>query len=388
MEKATRIKKIPPYLFAEIDKKREAAIKRGVDVISLGIGDPDLPTPGYIIESLYRSVQNPANHQYPSYIGSLNFRKAVADWYRRRYNIELDPETEVMALIGSKEGIAHMFWAYIDPEDYALIPDPAYPVYKTGTIFAGGVPYIMPLRAENNFLPDLSAIGIEIAKKAKLMFLNYPNNPTASVASLEFFQRVVDFAREHNILVCHDSAYIDITFDGYKAPSILQAQGAKDVCVEFGSLSKPFNMTGWRIGYAVGNKEALANLAVIKTNIDSGQFNSIQDAAIDALKGPEDQINRMIEVYKKRRDLVVDTLKNIGIDIEKPKGTFYIWAPVPQGYTSAQFAEMLLEQTGVIVSPGNAYGNYGEGYFRISLTISEARLIEALERMKKYLKFK
>jgi len=388
MEKATRIKKIPPYLFAEIDKKREAAIKRGVDVISLGIGDPDLPTPGYIIESLYRSVQNPANHQYPSYIGSLNFRKAVADWYRRRYNIELDPETEVMALIGSKEGIAHMFWAYIDPEDYALIPDPAYPVYKTGTIFAGGVPYIMPLRAENNFLPDLSAIGIEIAKKAKLMFLNYPNNPTAAVASLEFFQRVVDFAREHNILVCHDSAYIDITFDGYKAPSILQAQGAKDVCVEFGSLSKPFNMTGWRIGYAVGNKEALANLAVIKTNIDSGQFNSIQDAAIDALKGPEDQINRMIEVYKKRRDLVVDTLKNIGIDIEKPKGTFYIWAPVPQGYTSAQFAEMLLEQTGVIVSPGNAYGNYGEGYFRISLTISEARLIEALERMKKYLKFK
>lgn len=388
MEKATRIKKIPPYLFAEIDKKREAAIKRGVDVISLGIGDPDLPTPGYIIESLYRSVQNPANHQYPSYIGSLNFRKAVADWYRRRYNIELDPETEVMALIGSKEGIAHMFWAYIDPEDYALIPDPAYPVYKTGTIFAGGVPYIMPLRAENNFLPDLSAIGIEIAKKAKLMFLNYPNNPTASVASLEFFQRVVDFAREHNILVCHDSAYIDITFDGYKAPSILQAQGAKDVCVEFGSLSKPFNMTGWRIGYAVGNKEALANLAVIKTNIDSGQFNSIQDAAIDALEGPEDQINRMIEVYKKRRDLVVDTLKNIGIDIEKPKGTFYIWAPVPHGYTSAQFAEMLLEQTGVIVSPGNAYGNYGEGYFRISLTISEARLIEALERMKKYLKFK
>lgn len=388
MEKATRIKKIPPYLFAEIDKKREAAIKRGVDVISLGIGDPDLPTPGYIIESLYRSVQNPANHQYPSYIGSLNFRKAVADWYRRRYNIELDPETEVMALIGSKEGIAHMFWAYIDPEDYALIPDPAYPVYKTGTIFAGGVPYIMPLRAENNFLPDLSAIGIEIAKKAKLMFLNYPNNPTAAVASLEFFQRVVDFAREHNILVCHDSAYIDITFDGYKAPSILQAQGAKDVCVEFGSLSKPFNMTGWRIGYAVGNKEALANLAVIKTNIDSGQFNSIQDAAIDALEGPEDQINRMIEVYKKRRDLVVDTLKNIGIDIEKPKGTFYIWAPVPRGYTSAQFAEMLLEQTGVIVSPGNAYGNYGEGYFRISLTISEARLIEALERMKKYLKFK
>jgi LL-diaminopimelate aminotransferase len=388
MEKATRIKKIPPYLFAEIDKKREAAIKRGVDVISLGIGDPDLPTPGYIIESLYRSVQNPANHQYPSYIGSLNFRKAVADWYRRRYNIELDPETEVMALIGSKEGIAHMFWAYIDPEDYALIPDPAYPVYKTGTIFAGGVPYIMPLRAENNFLPDLSAIGIEIAKKAKLMFLNYPNNPTAAVASLEFFQRVVDFAREHNILVCHDSAYIDITFDGYKAPSILQAQGAKDVCVEFGSLSKPFNMTGWRIGYAVGNKEALANLAVIKTNIDSGQFNSIQDAAIDALEGPEDQINRMIEVYKKRRDLVVDTLKNIGIDIEKPKGTFYIWAPVPHGYTSAQFAEMLLEQTGVIVSPGNAYGNYGEGYFRISLTISEARLIEALERMKKYLKFK
>lgn len=388
MEKATRIKKIPPYLFAEIDKKKEAAIKRGVDVISLGIGDPDLPTPSYIIESLYRSVQNPTNHQYPSYIGSLNFRKAVADWYRRRYNIELDPETEVMALIGSKEGIAHMFWAYIDPEDYALIPDPAYPVYKTGTIFAGGVPYIMPLRAENNFLPDLSAIGIEIAKKAKLMFLNYPNNPTAAVASLEFFQRVVDFAREHNILVCHDSAYIDITFDGYKAPSILQAQGAKDVCVEFGSLSKPFNMTGWRIGYAVGNKEALANLAVIKTNIDSGQFNSIQDAAIDALEGHEDQINRMIEVYKKRRDLVVDTLKNIGIDIEKPKGTFYIWAPVPHGYTSAQFAEMLLEQTGVIVSPGNAYGNYGEGYFRISLTISEARLIEALERMKKYLKFK
>lgn len=387
MKKAERINKIPPYLFAEIDKKKAEAIKKGVDVISLGIGDPDLPTPDYIIESFFKAVKNPENHRYPAYEGSLEFRKAVADWYKKRFDVELDPETEVMALIGSKEGIAHIFLAYVDSGDYTLIPDPAYPVYKTATIFAGGQPYSMPLLAENDFLPDFDMIDKQIAKKAKLMFLNYPNNPTAAVADLGFFEKAVEFAKANDIIICHDSAYSEITFDGYKAPSLLQAKGGLDVGIEFGSLSKPFNMTGWRIGYAVGNREIISNLAIIKTNVDSGQFTAIQDASIEALRGPSDHIEKMIEIYRERRDIVIEGLKSIGIQVKPPKGTFYIWAPVPSNYTSTEFATLLLEKAGVIVTPGNAYGNQGEGYFRIALTVDKNRIIEAFDRIKKHVKF-
>jgi LL-diaminopimelate aminotransferase len=386
MRRSDRLAKIPPYLFAEIDKKKEAAIKKGVDVISLGIGDPDVPTPGYIIDSFFDAVKNQKNHRYPAYEGSMAFRQAVADWYKERYKVDIDPETEVMALIGSKEGIAHIFLAYIDPGDYALVPDPAYPVYKTGTLFAGGIPYPMPLTEENNFLPQFDAIDKDIVRNSKLLFLNYPNNPTAAVAEMSEFEKAVNFARENDMILCHDSAYSDITFDGYNAASPLQIKGAKDICIEFGSLSKPFNMTGWRIGYAVGGAEIIKNLGVIKTNIDSGQFNAIQDAAIHALKAPKDQIKKMVEIYKERRDVAVAELNAIGISVEAPKGTFYLWPKVPKGYTSTEFAGKLLDEAGVIVTPGNAYGDFGEGYFRIALTVDVERMKEAFERIKKSVK--
>ncbi len=387
MRISERLNRIPPYLFAEIDRKKAEAIKKGVDVISLGIGDPDLPTPDYIIESLYRGAKNPENHRYPSYEGSLRFREAVAHWYKKRYDVDLDPETEIMALIGSKEGIAHVFFAFVDPGDYTLIPDPAYPVYKTATIFAGGTPVAMPLKAENNFLPDLEGIPQDVVQKAKLMFLNYPNNPTAATADLEFFSRAVEFARKHELIICHDSAYMEITFDGYKAPSLMQVPGGKEVGIEFGSLSKPFNMTGWRIGYAVGSKEIISKLAVIKTNIDSGQFNAIQEAAVTALEGPDSHIHEMNRIYKERRDVAIRHLKELGIQVRPSNATFYIWAPVPEGYTSTEFAATLLEKAGVIVSPGNAYGDEGEGYFRIALTVDKQRITEAFERIKEKVEF-
>lgn len=383
MRKASRIEKIPPYLFAEIDKKKEAALARGVDIISLGIGDPDLPTPGVIVEALCREAHDPVNHRYPDYEGSLAYRQALADWYRTRFGVELEPRTEVMALIGSKEGIAHIIWAYVDPGDYALVPDPAYPVYRTHTLLAGGIPYPMPLRAERGFLPDFREIPRDIARKARIMFLNYPNNPTAAVADLEFFREAVAFAREHDIVLCHDNAYAEMTFDGYVAPSLLQVEGARDLAVEFYSFSKPFNMTGWRIGACVGNREIVAALGIIKTNTDSGQFTAIQKAAIAGLQDrPTAFFQQMNEVYRRRRDLLVDSLNAMGWKVPRPRGSFYIWAPVPNGQTSAEFAGFLLEKAGVIVTPGSAYGQHGEGYVRMALTVPEERIAEALERIK------
>lgn len=380
--RAKRIDAIPPYLFAEIDRKREEAVARGVDVIDLGIGDPDRPTPDHVVDRLCREAKNPAWHRYPSYVGAPDFRKAAAAWLGRRFGVEVDPRGEVMTLIGSKEGIAHIVWAYVDPGDVALIPDPGYPVYKTHTLLAGGKPHLMPLRPENGFLPDLDAIPADVASRAKILFLNYPNNPTAAVADLAFFEKAVAFCRRHGILLCHDAAYTEVTYDGYVAPSILQVPGAKDVAVEFHSLSKPFNMTGWRLGFAAGNRDAVGGLGIIKTNTDSGQFTAIQYAGISALEEtPPEFGRRMIEIYTRRRDLVVAALGKIGIAVEKPKGAFYVWAPVPPGYTSAGFTAALLEKAGVIVAPGNGYGENGEGFFRISLTTPDDRLEEAVARI-------
>ncbi len=383
MKKAQRIETIPPYLFAEIDKKKEEAIKRGVDIINLGIGDPDQPTPNNIIEKLRESVKDPKTHDYPPYAGTVEFRQAVTLWYKNRFGVDLDQDNEVMALIGSKEGIAHIFLAFIDPGDFSLIPDPAYPVYKTGTLFANGFPYIMPLLEENNFLPDLEEIDEEIAQKAKLMFINYPNNPTAAVANNDFFKKVVKFAQKYNILVCHDFAYSEMTFDGYKASSFLEAEGAKEVGIEFHSLSKTYNMTGWRLGFAVGNKNAISALSIIKTNIDSGVFKAVQQAGIEALTGPQDNIEKMNVTYAKRRDVIINGLNELGWNLKPTKATFYIWVPTLKGMNSLDFANLLLEKCGIIVTPGIGYGDYGEGYVRIALTVDEKRLEEAIERIKK-----
>ncbi len=383
MELAERIKNLPPYLFAQIDKIIEEKREEGVDVISLGIGDPVEPTPSHIIKRLIKEAENSENHRYPSYYGLREFRRSISSWYEKRFGVKLDPDTEVLPLIGSKEGIAHISWAFLDKGDVSLVPDPSYPVYKIGAILSGAKPVSMPLTAENDFLPLLSQISEEDARKAKLLFINYPNNPTSSVASLEFFDEVVKFAKKHDILVCHDNAYSEITFDGYKAPSFLQADGAKEVGVEFHSLSKTYNMTGWRVGFVVGNKKAIEALGRVKTNIDSGIFNAIQYAGIEALEGPQDCVEEMRKIYKRRRDMVSRVLEKIGIKHQKPKATIYIWAEVPEGHTSSSFTSYLVEKTGVVVSPGNAYGKSGEGYFRISLTVKDESLKEALERIEK-----
>ncbi len=387
METAKRIEKLPPYLFAEIDKKVAEVKSKGVDVISLGIGDPDMPTPDYIIDRMISEVKKPENHKYPEYLGMDEFRKAVAEYYKDRFEVNLNEDSEVVALIGSKEGIAHINQCFVDPGDVNLVPDPGYPVYSIGTMFAGGESYKMPLKAENNFLPDLKEIPEDVAKKAKIMFLNYPNNPTAAVATEEFFQEVVEFCKKYDILVCHDSAYAEICFDGYKPPSFLKVDGAKDIGIEFGSLSKSFNMTGWRIGYAVGNEFALEALGRFKTNVDSGAFHAVQLASEEALlNNRQEIIDEFNSIYQKRRDKVVDTLKQVGIDVVPPKGSFLVWAPVPEGYTSSEFTTRVLEETGVIVTPGSAFGEYGEGFFRISLTLDDDKLETALERLGSQLK--
>lgn len=382
-EEARRIKNLPPYLFARIEKliaeKREA----GVDIISLGIGDPDMPTPDYIIEELKKEAENPANHQYPSSVGMLSYRRAVADWYRERFGVELDPAREVVSLIGSKEGIAHIAWCYLDPGDTVLVPDPGYPVYAGGSILAGAEPYYVPLRRENGFLPVLEDIPTDVARRAKMMFINYPNNPTGAVAGEEFYNRVIAFAREYNILICHDAAYSEMAYDGYRPPSFLQFPGAKDVGIEFHSVSKTFNMTGWRIGWAAGHPEVVESLGRLKSNLDSGQFQAIQYAAMKGLTGPKEAVLEMQKIYQERRDILVDALNSMGWNLEKPKATFYVWAPVPAGHTSESFAELVLEKAGVVITPGTGYGENGAGFFRIALTVSKERLMEALDRMKK-----
>lgn len=387
-KRAKRIETVPPYLFAEIDKKKAAVVARGVDVISLGIGDPDLPTPAFVVEKMQAAINNPTWHQYPDYNGSLAFRTAAATFYRNRFGVEADPRSEVLALIGSKEGLAHIIWAFVDAGDVALVPDPAYPVYATHTRLAGGTPYLMPLTRENNFLPDLNAIPEEVARRAKLLFLNYPNNPTGAIATLQYYKDAVDFCRKHDILLVSDNAYSEMTYDGYVAPSVLEVPGAKDVAVEFWSLSKPFNMTGWRIAFAIGNQEAIAGLGVIKTNTDSGQYTAVQEAAIEALTSPQSErfIAEMNQVYTRRRDIAVAGLQAIGLDAQPMKGSFYLWVPVPAGHTSASFATLLLEEAGVVVTPGGAYGQHGEGYVRVALCLSEERLKEAVGRIQKYVK--
>jgi LL-diaminopimelate aminotransferase len=382
-EMAKRIEQIPPYLFAEIDKKKEEMRRKGTDVIDLGIGDPDLPTPKLIIERLKKAAENPRNHRYPSYEGMIEFRTAVAEWYERRFGIKLNPVTEVLSLIGSKEGIAHIPLAFVNPEDIVLVPSPGYPVYRVSTLFAGGIPYFLPLRKENGFLPILSKIPPTVAKKAKLLFINYPNNPTSAVAERTFFEEVVAFAQRHQIIVCHDAAYSEIAFDRYRPLSFLEVEGAREVGVEFHSLSKTFNMTGWRIGFAVGHSEILSGLGRVKTNIDSGLFQAIQEAGTEALNHLDTPLPEIIDTYERRRDVMVKGLEETGLEVDRPKATFYLWIRVPRGYTSAQFATLLLEQGGIVATPGNGFGEEGEGYIRMALTVDEERLREAIGRLKK-----
>jgi LL-diaminopimelate aminotransferase len=383
--KAQRLTQLPPYLYVQIRKKVREAQERGVDVISLGVGDPDQPTPGHVIEALSKAANDAANHQYPTgeQKGMPAFRKAVAAWYERRFGVTLDPESEVLALIGSKEGNHHLALAVLNPGDTAIVPDPGYPAYLASAIFAGATVERVPLRAENKFLLDFADVPEDLARRTKVIWLSYPNNPTTAVAPLDFWERAVDFCKRHDIVLASDNPYSEISFDGYKTTSALQAKGAKDVVVEFNSLSKPYNMTGWRIGMAVGNKDLIAAIDQVKENTDSGIFNAVQYAGIAALEGSQDIVERNIAVYKRRRDLVIETLRDIGLEVEPPKATFYIWAPVPRGTTSMEFAGRLLDLCGVVVTPGVGYGSLGEGFVRISLSTPDARLEEAMARIRK-----
>jgi len=380
---AERIRTLPPYLFAAIDEMKQAAVAKGVDIINLGIGDPDLPTPEPIIKAMQDAVTKPQHHQYPSSSGMLSFRTAVANWYKRRFNVTADPKSEVVTLIGSKEGIGHAPMAFIDPGDVVLVPSPGYPVYPVATSFAGGTAYEMPLVKQNGFLPDLDSIPKDVLQKAKLMYLNSPNNPTSVIADTGFFKRVVDFAKEHRIIVCHDAAYSEIFFDGKRPPSFLEAEGAMEVGIEFHSLSKTFNMTGWRIGFAVGRAEVIAGLAQIKSNLDSGQFQAIQEAGIAALDSNDQLTDGLRSIYQERRDVLVAGLKSLGLQFDIPSAAFYVWIEVPQGYTSTSFTAHLLEKAGIVTTPGNGFGAPGEGYIRMTITTTKDRLAEAVDRMKK-----
>jgi len=382
IEKSARINSLPPYLFKEIDRQKEEVKKRGIDIIDLGVGDPDMPTPGHIIEALNKAAQDPANHKYPSYTGMGDFNEAVARWYKRRFSVALDPVKEVVTLIGSKEGIAHIPLAFINPGDTALVTSPGYPVYDIGVKFAGGQTYFMDLLKENNFLPDLEAVPESVVKKAKMMFINYPNNPTSAVADGQFFKKVVSFAQANNIIVCHDAAYTELAFDGYRPESFLEIEGAGDVGIEFHSLSKTYNMTGWRIGFAVGRAEVIQALGQVKSNIDSGAFQAVQIAGIAALEEDQTCVSEINAEYTKRRDILVDGLCSIGLSVEKPQATFYTWIEVPKGYTSSEFASHLLLKAGIVATPGNGFGKAGEGYVRMTLTVGQERLKEVVERIR------
>jgi LL-diaminopimelate aminotransferase len=386
MRVAGRVNSLPPYLFAELERKIEEKRRAGVDVISLGIGDPDTPTFDAVVDEAQRQVARPDTHQYPSNRGREAFRQAVADFYARRFGVTLDPDNEVLPLLGGKEGVAHVCWSMLDPGDVCLAADPGYPVYTSGPLLAGAEPVLMPLLAENRFQPDLEAIPENVRRRANLLFCNYPNNPTGAVVEDDFFGRLARFGLEHEIPIVHDNAYSEITFDGHRAGSFLQAPGAKEAGIEMFSLSKAWNMTGWRVGAAVGNAQLLNGLWKLKTNIDSGMFDAVQMAAIPALASGDSFVREMCDVYVRRRDLVVEALAAIGIAIEPPKGTIYIWVPVPEGHSSSSFAELVLEQAGVIVSPGSAYGPNGEGYVRISLTVPDERLREAVGRIEQHLR--
>lgn len=389
-EPAQRVKQLPRYLFAEIDRKIREKVAEGVDVIRLGIGDPDSPTPEFIIKRMQTEAGRRENHCYPPDEGLMEFKQAVADYYADRHNVKLDPLREVLPLIGSKEGIAHISFSFINPGDISLVPDPGYPVYSIGAQLAGGQPYYMPLVEENNYLPQFDHVPAEVAARAKLMFLNYPNNPTGAVADKELFQRAVEFAQKYNILVCHDAAYSELVYDGLRPLSFLEAPGAKQVGIEFNSLSKTFNMTGWRIGYAVGCAEALEVLGRFKTNIDSGLFKAIQYCGVEALTNParDSFIDSLRDIYQQRRKIVINGLQRLGWPALASQGSFYIWAPVPQGYSSGEFVTRLLDETGVVVTPGRGFGEHGEGYFRIALTVGADRLQEAMDRISGCISFK
>lgn len=391
MERAKRLDLIPPYLFGEISRLKANAIAEGKDLIDLGIGDPDQPTPQPIIDKLSEAANDPETHRYDeTEAGWPLFLEAASGWYKKRFDVDIDPKSEAMLLLGSKDGLAHLCWAMINPGDISLVPDPGYTVYKVNTLMAGGEIHAMPLLEKNGFVPALAAIPTDVAKKAKLMFLNYPNNPTGATATLGFYNDVVRFAKEYDIAVCSDLAYSEVTYDGYDAPSMLQAEGAKDVVIEMHSLSKTYNMTGWRIGFAVGNKDLITHLNKLKSNIDSRQFPAIDIAAAYALENISNKPT--LDLYKKRRDILVDGLNKLGWKVKKPVASLYVWAKVPDGYKSADFAKMLLTDAGVLVIPGNGYGEHGEGYVRMSLTVSDDkngdRMAEAVKRIKENIKVK
>ena len=378
---AKRLGRIPPYLFAEIDRKVQEKKRAGIDVISLGIGDPDLPTPGRIVSVLQETAADPHNHRYPSYFGLAELRESIARWYGERSGVELEPATEILPTLGSKDGISHAPLALVDPGDVVLAPDPGYTVYMTGAIMAGADPYIMPLTAQNHWLPDLDAIPEDVARKARLMWLNYPNNPTAATADRSFLERAVVFCRTHDIVLCHDAPYSEIAFDGYRPVTLFEIPGAKEIGLEFHSLSKTYNMTGWRIGWVCGRADLVNLIGQLKTNIDSGIFQAVQWAAIEALNGGEEETKAACTVYARRHRLVADTLNKLGWSIKPPRATFYVWAPVPDGYDSIGFASHVLDEVGVNITPGVGFGAHGQGYFRLSVTAPDARLQEAMARM-------
>ena len=381
MRFARRLDRLPPYLFVQVNRRIAALEAKGKDIVNFGIGDPDLPTPPNVIERMCEAAHDPANHRYPETGGLPELRKAIAGWYERRFGVTLNPATEVLPLIGSKEGIGHIALCFIEPGDVTLVPDPSYPPFSLGTILAGGEPYFVPLKEEDGFLLDFDAIPNEVADRAKLMWLNYPNNPTGAVAGLDFFERAVHFAQKHDLAVCHDAPYTEVSFDGYQAPSFMQVPAARKVGVEFHSLSKTYDMTGWRIGMAVGNADMVNALFRVKSNLDSGVPQAIQYAAIEALRGPQRHIARNNAILQRRRDRLMQVLDEIGLKARKPRATFYIWARVPPGYTSMDFTTKLLDEVGIAVTPGTGYGKEGEGYIRFSLTLSDDRLEEGARRL-------
>jgi len=383
IKKARRINELPPYLFAEIDRRKRQALSQGVDLIDLGIGDPDIPTPSVVVEKLLEGASKPANHRYPNSSGMLEFREAVANWYKSRFNVKLDPGTEVVSLIGSKEGIGNMAVAFVDPGDVVLVASPCYPVYHIGTSFSGGKNFFLPLKRENHFLPDLDAIPPDIAKQANLLWINYPNNPTAAVADKTFFERVVEFAKRYNVIVCHDAAYTEMGYDGYRPMSFLEVEGGREVGIEFHSLSKTFNMTGWRLGMAVGNPELVGGLAQAKSNLDSGIFQAIQEAGSEALRLGDQIVETSRNIYQERRDILVDGLRAVGLQCDKPRATFYVWVSCPRGLSSADFTAKLLDEAGVVTTPGNGFGEAGEGYVRFTVCVDKERLREVAERIRR-----
>ena len=384
MKFASRIEKVPPYLFVGISRKIAEKRAQGIDVISFGIGDPDIPTPENVVEKLRETALDSPNHRYPETDGLPEFRQAVADWYQRRFGISVHPDKETLPLIGAKEGIGHAALCFIEPGDIALVPDPGYPVYSVGTWFAGGECHWMPLLEENGWMPDLDAIPDDVADKARVIWLNYPNNPTGAIADADYFAKVVEFAKAHDIAVMHDASYSEVAFDGYRPISFLETPGAIDVGVEFHSLSKSYNMTGWRLGMAVGNEDIISALMVIKSNLDSGVPNAIQYMGMEAMELSQNAIDERNAIYEHRRDRVVQTLRDIGLDAIPPKASLYVWTRIPEGFTSAEFTALLLDEADIVVTPGNGYGEYGEGYIRLSLTINDEDMEKGLARLSEW----